>query len=84
MTIPVIRMASVVEESEVKEAIREFNQDADAGLPGCEIYIRENYITDCPGYHGPVAIVHWNGAPEYINVLLKRKEGWWLIDEDQI
>lgn len=46
------------------------------------IYIAPNYITDCPGYSGPVAFMHWGGAPHFVTVLTwVPVDGWGVVAE---
>lgn len=77
-----IRMATPEEEAAL---ILAFAAKWHLGKEDCEgvaIYIREDYITGGPGYAGPVAIFHWDGSPEYVDVAIKRNNGEWQVLED--
>jgi hypothetical protein len=38
------------------------------------------YITDCPGYAGPVVVVVFPAGPEVIGTFIKVKEKWKMIN----
>lgn len=52
-----------------------------------DAYVRDKYISDCPGYAGPVGFFHWHGAPHLLTIFIWRRreapmgEGWTLIAE---
>lgn len=46
-----------------------------ADLPEAQIYIVDDYISDGPGYTGPVALIHWGGAPGFVSVMVFRPAG---------
>jgi hypothetical protein len=91
MNAPIIRLASPEEAAEIRAAIcraqADFTPTPD-DLSEHAIYIRENYVSDGPGYAGPVAIVHWGGGPDVITTLTFRTAGagmeWQLSLTDQI
>jgi formylglycine-generating enzyme required for sulfatase activity len=85
MSAPVIRLATPDETAEIRAAL--CNRDTPTPADLCEhaIYIRENYTTDCPGYAGPVAIVHWGGAPNLLSTLTRKPGGLWRLPvEEQV
>ena len=46
-------------------------------------YVLDKYMTDCPGYAGPVGIVIWRGSPNWVTIFLKR-DGKWVKDLDSV
>lgn len=52
---------------------------------GQRVYIADKYITGQPGYAGPVALIHWDGSPDYITVLVRRDlftDSYWRVLAD--
>lgn len=67
-----IREATSEERTEILDAWLDRFQDRSIGhaeLPDHDIFVRDSYTTDCPGYSGPVAFIHWHGGPEAVDVL---------------
>ena len=62
----------------VDKTLRSYTSD-DIGdmlmqLEDTYIAVFENYITDCPGYAGPLMVVVWGGGPEYHEVYIWQRE----------
>jgi len=53
--------------------------DSVLDLPTCWVGIAQNYITDGPGYHGPVYIVLWSGSPKAITTVTCDEQGDFII-----
>ena len=76
-----IREATEQEYAEIGQAYADhINDDGGfieqpADLPEAQIYIVDNYISDGPGYTGPVALIHWGGAPGFVSVMVFRPAG---------
>lgn len=74
---PSIRMASALERSLIlAAALPSSGMETVEELPDCEVYVRENFVSDGPGYSGAVGIVHWSGAPGFLTAFVKRGEEW--------
>jgi hypothetical protein len=52
--------------------------------------VREQYVSDCPGYAGRVGFFHWGGGPHLISIFTKTHfttsidpdaQGWVLCAE---
>jgi hypothetical protein len=44
-------------------------------LASARIAVLTNYITDCPGYAGPLFLVVWSGGPEIHDLLCRASDG---------
>ena len=57
-----------------------------ADLPECAVFIHDNYLSDGPGYTGPVAFLHWAGAPTFVTILTlhgtSRDDRHWRVAQD--
>lgn len=51
------------------------NADALGYLEGASCARFEGYISDGPGYAGPVTVIVWPGGPELVSVVTETKEG---------
>lgn len=71
-----IRLALPHELAAVRTAYSLHTGEGADALCEHEVYIREHYTTDSPGYQGPVAMIHWGGDPTFITVLVWRNGGW--------
>lgn len=69
-----IRVATVVERIWIDGRYCELTGLARDELPEHTVYVRDHYISDGPGYAGPVAIIMWGGAPGNIDVLTVNRE----------
>lgn len=43
--------------------------DPETLFAGAYISVHDDYITGCPGYSGPVAVIIWDASPHTISVL---------------
>ena len=71
MTAADIRSATEPEANLIREALlREYPDDRErlADLIGCDLMIRENYISDGPGFAGTLAVLFW-GEPCFVTVI---------------
>lgn len=76
-----IRMAGAAEREAILEVLHKRSGfETVEEMPDCAVYVRDNYISDGPGYFGPVAIVHWGGGPGFVNALVFR-DGAWAVEE---
>lgn len=41
----------------------------------------ENYITDCPGYTGPVIAIIWPASPGTMTTFIQRKNRWAICNQ---
>lgn len=70
-----IREATKAEYAEIGQAYAEHVNaaggflESPADLPDSDIYIREDFVSDSPGFVGAVALMHWRGAPGAVSIL---------------
>lgn len=80
---PKIREATVEEEGNIILAFMRYADITPEETANRDVFIRDHYITDCPGYVGPVAFIHWHGGPGNITILVKRdgaQDGGWEVE----
>lgn len=51
-------------------------------LASSQTFVLDNYITDCPGYAGPIGYIVWGGSPSWITILQQDKDRQWYIVVD--
>lgn len=77
MMTKVIRFATDDERKLIDAALIHDEQiDSVDEMPDHEVYIREGYTTDGPGFQGSVAIVHWGGSPGFISIYCRYQNKW--------
>lgn len=72
-----IRIATPEERAEIAQEYIGYEGSGHSldDLPEFDVYVREHYVSDSPGYTGTVAFMHWHGGPHLITILLFEPAG---------
>lgn len=64
----------VIKNKYVGEPTKEEIQDEKDCIDGVWVCVFEDYITDGPGYAGPIMVVVWGGSPSFVEAFIWQSE----------
>jgi hypothetical protein len=82
MADAIVRLARADEEVAAINVICEAYGCEPDELASFTAFVHENYITDGPGYAGPVLFLHWPAAAANVSVLCRGRDGAWFLAAD--
>jgi len=72
-----MRLATRPEHKTFMSLVEKRDGTKEMDLSSSQTFVLENYMTDCPGYAGPIGYIVWGGSPTWITVLQKNARGEW-------
>lgn len=78
-----MRLATMIEEKAFLSVMSQHNGVSVLELSelNFQVWVLDRYISDGPGYIGPIGIIIWGGGPECMTTFIKENARWQLCRE---